>query len=187
MATASTRDGTTTRDRLLDAATLVVVEQGAAALTLEAVAARAGVSKGGLLYHFPGKAQLAAALVERAVERADAALDRAAAGGGPGAFTRAYLAVTLGEPGVGSAPDPLSTALLGALNLDPTLLDPLRAAYARWQAQLERDGIPPADATLVRLVVDGWWMSLVLGLPPLPDALAAAVRSRLDVLAAGTA
>ena len=43
---------TDTRRRLLDAATAVVRRDGARALTLDAVAAEAGVSKGGLLYHF---------------------------------------------------------------------------------------------------------------------------------------
>ena len=41
-----------TRKRLLDAAAAVVRRDGAGALTLDAVAAEAGVSKGGLLYHF---------------------------------------------------------------------------------------------------------------------------------------
>ena len=40
------------RARLLDAAVAVVRRDGAQALTLDAVAAEAGVSKGGLLYHF---------------------------------------------------------------------------------------------------------------------------------------
>jgi hypothetical protein len=38
-------------DRVLDAAEAVVVRQGIGNLTLEAVAAEAKISKGGLLYH----------------------------------------------------------------------------------------------------------------------------------------
>lgn len=175
---------TTTRDRLLDAAEKLVVEHGALALTLDAVAAEAGVSKGGLLYHFPSKDKLAAALVERAIARVDSALAEASANTTPGAFTRAYIQVTMGDARTATpGSDPLSTALLGALALDPTLLDPMRDAYSRWQARLEKDGIAPADATLVRLAVDGWWSSLVLGLPPVRPALLAQVRARLDALA----
>lgn len=178
----STSKSQETRNRLLDAAERVVVEHGALDFTLEAVAAEAGVSKGGLLYHFPSKNQLAAALVERAVAGVDATLAGAASDNRPGAFARAYIRVTLGaEPD--HCADPLSAALVGVLAVDPTLLDPLRAAYGRWQERLEHDGIPPTHATLVRLAVDGWWMSLVLGLPPLPRELSVQVRARLDELA----
>jgi AcrR family transcriptional regulator len=43
------------RERILEAAYTVAERSGAAALTLDAVAAEAKVSKGGLLYHFPSK------------------------------------------------------------------------------------------------------------------------------------
>lgn len=183
MSPVSTSKSQATRDRLLDAAESVVVEHGAVGLTLEAVAAEAGVSKGGLLHHFPSKDQLAAALVERAVARVDEALEVAASDGGRGAFTRSYIRVTMGDGARQTGADPLSTALLGALALDPALLEPLREAYARWQERLERDGLDPVDATLVRLAVDGWWTALVLGLPPLPRTMASQVRAKLDSLA----
>jgi AcrR family transcriptional regulator len=53
-----------TRRRLLDAAVAVVRREGPRALTLDAVAAEAGVSKGGLLYHFATKDDLVDALIE---------------------------------------------------------------------------------------------------------------------------
>ena len=46
-------NSTGARERILDAAESVVIEQGVTGMTLDAVAARAKVSKGGLLYHFP--------------------------------------------------------------------------------------------------------------------------------------
>ncbi|MFD0884645.1 TetR/AcrR family transcriptional regulator, partial [Streptosporangium algeriense] len=62
------------KDRLLDAAAEVLLTEGAGSLTLEAVARRAGVSKGGLFYHFPTKQALVAGMVERLVGAFDAAL-----------------------------------------------------------------------------------------------------------------
>jgi AcrR family transcriptional regulator len=53
---------------MLDAAEAVVVRQGIANLTLEAVAAEAGMSKGGLLHHFPSKDRLVEAMVVRCAE-----------------------------------------------------------------------------------------------------------------------
>ncbi len=103
-----------------------------------------------------------------------------------GPVRRAYLRVTFGDEETdherGRQGDPLSTALLGALALDPALLDPLRDAYTTWQARLEHDGIPAEDATLIRLAVDGWWTSLVLDLPPISPDLLDFVRGRLLAL-----
>lgn len=53
------------RDALLDAYQAILLDKGQRATTLEAVAARAGVSKGGLLYHFRSKEALAAGLIAR--------------------------------------------------------------------------------------------------------------------------
>ncbi|MGO4201229.1 TetR/AcrR family transcriptional regulator [Rhodococcus sp. TAF43] len=52
------------RAKLLDAFIQILIEQGERAATLEAVAAAAGVSKGGLLYHFASKDALVAGLAE---------------------------------------------------------------------------------------------------------------------------
>jgi AcrR family transcriptional regulator len=60
------------RDRLLDAAERVVVESGATHLTLDAVAKSAGVSKGGLLYHFPSKEALLEGMLSRHFQDVDA-------------------------------------------------------------------------------------------------------------------
>lgn len=43
------------RGAVLDAFESLLIEVGERAATLDAVAGRAGVSKGGLLYHFPNK------------------------------------------------------------------------------------------------------------------------------------
>ncbi|WP_047691354.1 TetR/AcrR family transcriptional regulator [Kocuria sp. ZOR0020] len=52
------------RDRALEAFQAILVDDGERAATLEAVAARAGVSKGGLLYHFASRQELVHAMLE---------------------------------------------------------------------------------------------------------------------------
>lgn len=52
-------------DIILDAADAVLLRKGARALTIDAVAAEAGLSKGGVLHHFASKDALVAALVAR--------------------------------------------------------------------------------------------------------------------------
>jgi AcrR family transcriptional regulator len=53
------------RDKVLDAFEEILLEDGERAATLDAVARRAGVSKGGLLYHFGSREALDAGLIER--------------------------------------------------------------------------------------------------------------------------
>ena len=68
------------RDSILDAAELVLFEHGTQALTLAAVAERAGVSKGGLLYHFPSKESLLGALAQRYVQSMEHCIESAKSG-----------------------------------------------------------------------------------------------------------
>jgi AcrR family transcriptional regulator len=56
------------REKILDAAAELVSETGAGRLTLDAVAEKAGVSKGGLLYNFRTKEALLQAMVQRLVD-----------------------------------------------------------------------------------------------------------------------
>ena len=159
-----------TRNRLLDAATEVLLRDGAQALTLEAVARQAQVSKGGLLYHFPSKQALVAGMVQRLVGQFDDALARA--GDEPGAATRVYLAATVSPhhtaagAQAGAQADRASAALLAAALVEPDALGPLRDVYRAWQKRLDQDGIDPAVATAVRLAVDGWWLARLLDLEP---------------------
>ena len=78
------------RDRVLDAYETLLIEAGPAAATLDAVAAGAGVSKGGLLYHFASKDALAAGLLDRLQERsaADAEAIRTAPDGAVAYYVR---------------------------------------------------------------------------------------------------
>lgn len=57
------------REKVLDAFENLLIREGAGKATLDAVAQEAGVSKGGLLYHFGSKDALAAGLTERLLER----------------------------------------------------------------------------------------------------------------------
>jgi AcrR family transcriptional regulator len=156
-----------TKERILRAAEDVVLGEGVGSLTLERAAAAAGVSKGGVLYHFPTRDALVTAMVARLTERFEDQLRRHGADQeGPGAFTRAYLrceATPTTDP-EDERVDRLGAALLAALAADPALLAPLAEAYERWQRRCELDGLPPVTATLVRLAADGLWLTELLGL-----------------------
>ncbi|MEO5756735.1 MAG: TetR family transcriptional regulator [Mesorhizobium sp.] len=65
------------REKILAAAADVARESGPGSLSLDAVASRAGVSKGGLLYNFPTKAKLMQGLVEDYLREFEEALEAA--------------------------------------------------------------------------------------------------------------
>lgn len=154
---------------LLESANQIILTSGAAHLTLDAVAREAGVSKGGLLYHFPTKEALLIGLIEHLIAEFDNAIAqemaRDAAGDTPGRWLRAYVRVTFDFEQLQLLD--LSAGLLAAAAADPALLAPMRAAFDRWQQRAEQDGIDPARATIIRLATDGFWFTDLLGLTPL--------------------
>lgn len=151
---------------LLLAAATVIRRAGSLNLTLEAVAREAGVSKGGLLYHFPNKEALIAALIAHQLDTGDRLLadlyEKQAAQ--PGRWARAYAGLTFGN-------DPtqdVSAGLFAAVALNPELLEPVRERYHHWRVQAEQDGLEPGVGTLLRLAMDGLWLADLLALAP-PD------------------
>ena len=145
------------RDALLDAAEALLCEHGTQALTLAAVAARAGVSKGGLLYHFPTKEALIRGLVERLIEEFDALID-GHQDGGPGSYTRAFVEANLA---VVMDRDPSRLlrrwATVSAAASDPALLAQVREAMHRWHDRPAADDPDPVAARIARLAAEGLW------------------------------
>ena len=75
------------RESVLDAFEQLLVDEGERAATMDATARTAGVSKGGLLYHFASKDALEQALLERLDTLVDDDLDAMASSpDGPVAF-----------------------------------------------------------------------------------------------------
>ena len=164
------------RDGILTAAATALIRDGVEAFTISRVAAEAGLSVGGLRYHFASKQALLEGLIDHAVGGFDQALERA--GDAPGARTRAYIAAAL--PGEGSGR--IAAALVATVAVDTSMLAILRRHFERWQSLLEDDGIDPATSTLIRLTMDGWWLAAFADLAQ-PDApTAAELKSRLTRL-----
>jgi len=182
---AASRTGTDTKARILDAAEEVVLRDGVARLTLDAAAAEAGLSKGGILYHFPTRDSLVAGMVTKIIEEFDGDIERRLVDDRePGCFTRAYIGATM-EPGTPrpDREDRLGAALIAAAAAQPDLLVPLREAADRWQDRLEHDGLDPTMATVLRLACDGLWMCDLFGLAPPAAAPRAAIGRALDLMA----
>lgn len=146
-----------TKRQILDAAARLIGSRGTAVPVAE-IAEAAGVSKGGLLYHYPSKEDLLHGLATDLLERFRALVmqtadahepltdDRDPA---PGRLTRAYIRVSLAE-----AVDLVGLrdyiALAAHLMFEPHLVELATQDAERWREMLLADGL---DESVVRLVV----------------------------------
>lgn len=156
------------KEALLAAAHAVVLKKGGSALTLDAVAAEAGLSKGGVLYHFPTKESLILGMIQEELDKTDRELEaalaaEASASGGsppPGAFARAYVEVSFAaleatEAGFGG--------LLAAIANDLGILDSYRRRTGIWKEKFSADGLDPTRAEIIRLTTDSLFYTSLLG------------------------
>ena len=177
------RTDTLLRDALLDAAEAVVARQGVANVTLDAVAAEAGMSKGGLLHHFRTKDRLIEGLVTRAAENWRACWMEADEGApeGPGRMARGLLNHCLSD--AQSWTEQLrrsSSAVFSALAQNPALIEPMRAAYSDLHRRIAEDGLPRGVGEAVVTALDGLWLYWVLGLVPVDQDLMSRLRVALE-------
>jgi AcrR family transcriptional regulator len=156
------------RTRILDAAENIVRARGVAHLTLDAAAREAGVSKGGLLYHFASKEALLSGLLARMADwiAADFAAGVALQPAGPGQVARAMLAwaFELTPEEMNERCDRAAAVFLAAFHHDPALLDPMRAVIARMREAVAADGLPPGHGGAIMAAGDGLFMARIFGL-----------------------
>ncbi len=174
------------RAKILKAASELVAECGPAAMSLEAVAARAGLSKGGLLYNFSSKAKLLEAIVEEHLDEFKTRLDHEAAQrvNSPNALCSAFLLLTRCDESVKKGPP---AGLLAAMAENPDFLEPVR----RFNRQLvERLAIESRDlelALIALLAIEGLRLSQLIGTDILSETDKEAVLQRLERMLDGEA
>ena len=169
------------RQKVLDASRRIVMERGAGCLTFDEIAQVSGVTRGGITYHFPTKQDLLRALVFqdiaqwKSVEEELAPADTAPETAELLAFLRAH-----------THEDPerrrFVTGMLGAVTLDPPILDPAR--------EFERErlaGVEWNDRTLrlqlLRLAAMGLFWADLFGCPEIEDAVRTDLVALLESLA----
>jgi len=144
-----------TRDRLLDAFEALLIEGGERSATLDAVAAAAKVSKGGLLYHFASKDSLVDGVLDRLVALAhqDAENIRTASAGPVD-----YLIRTSVHTG-----SPMDRAYIAGVRLaqgrDARAMRVLAEIRSRWLSVIE-DAVHDVDAAeAIMLISDGLYVN----------------------------
>ncbi|WAC68582.1 TetR/AcrR family transcriptional regulator [Microbacterium sp. SL75] len=148
------------REAVLDAFSRILVDEGERAATMDATARAAGVSKGGLLYHFSSKSALEAALVERLERLAEedvAEIERSNEG-----VVAAHLR---SSQNTGS---PLDLTILAVSRLAQNGSDAASASLRRvrelWEESLRAHTRDDTALQMVLLVSDGLYFNAVLDL-----------------------
>lgn len=145
-------------------------------MTLEAVAARAKVSKGGLLYHFPSKEAVVQGMVSRiaSIVRERFAAGLASEPAGRGRHARTMLGLMLDTKGsLFPRLQRVAGPLLGAIASNPKLLEPMRRFFQGVHQGMLDDGLSPECSWLVLAALDGlkFWRIFNI-LHPSPQDLA---------------
>lgn len=149
-----------TRDAILDSFESLIIEQGERSATLARVAEQAGLSKGGLLYHFGSKESLVEGLAERFRGQSQADTQRLRTLDDPvGVFLRESLAIR--QPA-----DRTFVALNGLAQLDeyPVAKRALAEFDELAMAVLTEVLGDAALAQLVLRLSDGFYLRAALGL-----------------------
>lgn len=172
------------KDAILDAAENVVIEDGAAQLTLDAVAEKAGVSKGGVLYHFPSKEALLTNMMGRLLQRGDARREDslAATPEGPGQRLKADIAALLLSDEHRSE---LCAGLLSTVATEPRLTQLARGfherRFAAHAAEVGGGGTDPEflRKAVILLAADGLFLLEMLNVSPFDPAQRSALIEEL--------
>lgn len=171
------------RELILDALVEVLLDDGVGSVTLDAVCARASVSKGGLLYHFGSKADLFDALTERLAagirrQIAEAPADTAD-------MVRWYLRLSTADLDGDAHETAIWRALLAGIRAEGAdgIGSGIPALLAEWAEPLA--GLDPVLAEEIRLVADGLCLNSLVGAPPPDPALIDAVIESLAARATG--
>ena len=163
----------TTRQSILETALEVLMKDGVGALTLDRVARDAGLSKGGLLYHYEGKEQLLEGLVELLIrdwdhEQTQELVTQTANNGQHPSYSSTnrepdgaeHVQTTNRSPLHGRE---IASILMAARAINPQLLKPIQKRYGNWQHMVRTNGTTSIRPLMARLATMGLWFSEALG------------------------
>lgn len=162
------RHRTIDRAGVLDAAERVVMREGAAHLTLDAVASEAGISKASVLYDYKTKRALIRALIERRVASEEQRLQNFVDAGGerPDALIRAQL--DSASRSFSDEDRSVALNLCAALAQDEELREPVQQSLSRVVADIQASSSHPRGAMLAFLAIEGLMLLDWFGLYSFP-------------------
>lgn len=169
------------RHALVEQAARSAATQGLASLTLRNVADAVGVTKGGLLHHFPSKQVLIEAVFEDLLRKLDEEIDKLIEHDPvkQGGFSRAYIDAFFHVTRDGEE------SPWAALSISCMTDARLRARWSEWMRErLERhattDGAP--HLALARYAADGIWLANITEISGLPAGELNRLRDQLKTM-----
>ncbi|MFT3684453.1 MAG: TetR/AcrR family transcriptional regulator [Phycisphaerales bacterium] len=176
-------------DPILDAAERVAMRDGVGHVTLDAVAKEAGLSKSGLIHHYPSKDALIGAMVLRKIDAWGNACEESFQrhAGQPGGAARGLINACFdcpdGEGGTDVDDEDSrrrGCVVIAALVHDAKHIDPVRKVHQRIDAKLAGDKLPPGVADAIHLALNGMWFNWVFNLSDLTPQRLERVREVLQ-------
>jgi len=155
----ATRDKERTRRAILDAAEQMFSDRGSK-VSLADIAVAAGVTKGGLMHHFPNREALILGVFEHGIarmwEEVHAHIDLSE--NRSGKFTRGYVrALTGGSEYLMHVFNP--TSLIGTLGHTPEVATLYERDSDKWNAAFAADGLPWPRVLAIRSAAEGLGMA----------------------------
>ena len=160
-----------TATRILDTMSELTVSQGALP-SMDAVAKAAGVSKGGLIHHFPSRTQLLQGLADHLSRECEADFQAKRA---PGNAGRTWLETSTPESTELASMFVLITALQALRASGEAAGDLLEQYTRRTEQEIAAEVGSELDALVLRLVGDGLLLNALIGTPIDPESRAALV------------
>jgi len=160
-----------TQERIFKACQAILLEQGSKGLTLNTVADKAKLSKGGLLYHFPNKETLVKELFQYVMSSFDSEISRLArkfsknSPNEKGSWLKAYAQGSM-KQALNPSISKLMASLFASVDDFPWIHSYMQEKYDSWQKHVEDSGIDPVIATLFRLTIDGLWFTEIYQYAP---------------------
>jgi len=183
---------TSSRAKILDASMRVAIRDGILALTLDAVAQEASVSKGGLLYHFRSKDELISAMLVYFRAKTQKLIEaRMACDAKPrGRWLRAMLQLICSPSATSEetalAPSEASrffATMLTAFTNNPHLLDPVRENMRQVRERMLSEGADGSRQVALLAAVHGLLLWQYLGVLTSDDPVYKTILDELFTLA----
>ncbi|MDO4937718.1 MAG: TetR/AcrR family transcriptional regulator [Sutterellaceae bacterium] len=179
-----------TNSNILQAARDVLRTEGIERLSMDRVAAKAGVSKGAVMYHFPTKRALQAALIQDYADHLDSGLKKHEAmfeGSAEEVLIPAYIEWFKSFSTDNNGWASVGVQILGQQAMDPELLKPISDWYQKLYTRIEQ--LPEKQRTPMLMAVmtmEGFFFVHKFGLDTMNEELKESVLKALAELTATT-
>ncbi|MCW6509469.1 TetR/AcrR family transcriptional regulator [Lichenifustis flavocetrariae] len=171
-----------TLEKIVAAAEALIARRGIGSLTMDAVAAEAGLSKGGVLHHFRTKEELVTNLALRKLKAVEAGINREAQvlGGQPGSTLLGMVEHASKQFGLDEG---FSRALLVAAVENSSSLEQFQAMFHSVLEDVQRESADPPFGMALLFAVIGIQVSQTLGFSQLAPEQAQTIFAALRTAA----